>query len=297
MKEPLWDDLRVVLAVARSRSAAGAARNMGIAHATVLRRIQAIEESYGVRIFDRSPAGYSLTDDGRELAEIAERFEEAFKAARRRFDGRTDEMKGDLRFTTTDSLMSPWVVDLLAAFRTKHPDISLSAEITNCVLEMERDGFHVSIGPNASPPASLVGMRLCRMDFGLYVSSTIPAKGNPDWWREMDFLHPDEQLGQVPIGRWLEQLAVRSKIKSRANSFLALATMAEAGMGIAALPCFIGRQLTLTELEIAPIEYSNELWILTHSDLRRSARVRSFMHHMASGIRAKRALFQANPKK
>src|SRR5438270_12015485 len=68
-----WDGLRYVHAVQRAGSLAGAAKSLGVDKATVSRRIAALEESLGVRLFDRKPEGYALTPHGeRVVATVAE---------------------------------------------------------------------------------------------------------------------------------------------------------------------------------------------------------------------------------
>ena len=92
-----WDDLRYVLAVAREGSAGGAARSLNVAHATVLRRIQAIEHDLGMRVFERLPAGLALTDSARPLLDAAQSIDRTIIDARRQLAGRSAELEGPLR--------------------------------------------------------------------------------------------------------------------------------------------------------------------------------------------------------
>lgn len=101
-----WDDLRLVLAVAQAGSLAGAARRLGISHATVFRRLAAIEAELGVKLFERTRAGYAPTPAGEDAAAAAERIQDEVHGVERRVAGRDVRPSGTVRVTTTDTLLS-----------------------------------------------------------------------------------------------------------------------------------------------------------------------------------------------
>jgi DNA-binding transcriptional LysR family regulator len=71
----------------------------------------------------------------------------------------------------------------------------------------------------------------------------------------------------------------------RCDSFVAVRTAAEAGIGLALLPCLLGdASLTLKRLEASTGELTTGLWILTHPDLVRSARVHAFTEHFSEAL-------------
>ena len=88
-----WNDVRLVLAVCRAGTLSGAARALGINHSTVFRRIGAIEKKIQVRLFERLPTGYVMTEAGKAMLEFAKRVEEEMLNLSRKLVG------GDLRLS------------------------------------------------------------------------------------------------------------------------------------------------------------------------------------------------------
>src|SRR6201986_5113845 len=101
-----WDDYRYVRAVAETRSLVGAAELLGVNHSTVFRRINALEEGLGARLFERGRAGYALTAAGEEMVPLASRMGEEITSFERRIAGRDIKPSGELRVTTNDTLMA-----------------------------------------------------------------------------------------------------------------------------------------------------------------------------------------------
>ena len=290
-----WNDLRYVLAVARSNSAAAAARALGVSHATVLRRIRAVEQSFSTVFFERLPSGYVATEAGRTLVRVAEQVEASVTDTRRLIDGRTAELSGTVRFTTTDSLFDSLVLPLLPDFRRKYPTIQVETVVTNNVLDLDKGDADVTLRPSLHPPKALVGCRLCRLDFAAYAASGyLDAQGDKPWI-ELDWLMPSGSPAQSPAGNWLLGIIPSQRAVLSADSFIALRSAAVAGLGATVLPCFLARESTqLRQVLAAPRTASTELWILTHVNLRQSGRIRAFMEHIATGIRACRELLECD---
>src|SRR5262245_44529520 len=163
-----WDDLRFVLAVAAEGSLAGAARVLGVNHTTVLRRVNAFEERLGVRLFERLPAGYTLTTEGAELIEAARLMEDTVTSLERRLVGRDRKLAGTIRVTTTDTLAGSILPGILADFRRQHPGIALELATSNMVVSLSKRAADVAIRPAENPPEALVGRRVSSVAFALY---------------------------------------------------------------------------------------------------------------------------------
>jgi len=270
-----WDGLRFVLATARAGSAAGAARALGVTHSTVLRRVQAIEEEYGLRIFDRGSGQYTVAKQAASIVEMARAVEMSINEARRLAVGQSEAVDGVLRLTTTEALMDSLLPPLLSDFRKHNPGIALELVVTNSVLNLENRDADVTIRPSAEPPATLVGMRLGRLDFALYAMAA-GDDGGRSGEAFMDWLAFDGELVHSRVGRWQRGAVPTEAIVFRSNSFVALRRMAEAGAGVAVLPCVLGNASPhLRRVGEVPGLASTELWILTHADLRKSLRVQS----------------------
>ncbi|MGE1005052.1 LysR family transcriptional regulator [Ralstonia pseudosolanacearum] len=281
-----WNDLRYLLAVARSGSAAGAARALGVSHATALRRIQALEQVVGSPLFDRLQTGYALTESGRRFVAMGEAFERALLDTRREIEGQATELAGTIRFTTTDSLGYSLMPDILAAFRARYPGITVEMKVTNARLDLERREADVMLRVTDTPPPSWVGRRLVRLDAALYAAPAYLDGREPRSLESLDWLMPNSPLGQGAVAEWLRSRIGGARVAASADSFLVLRRLAERGLGAVVLPRFLARQRRLVWLEDVPEDLSVPLWLLTHPDLRHAGRVQAFMEHVAQAIRA-----------
>ena len=127
-----WDDLRIVLAVFREGTLSGAARRLGVTHSTVFRRLGAIEEQMGARLFERFRDGYVPTPAGETAAAAAARLEDEVLTLERRLSGQDLKPSGMVRITTTDTL-GTILMRYLPAMRAAHPEIQFEIAISNAM--------------------------------------------------------------------------------------------------------------------------------------------------------------------
>ena len=287
-----WDDLRYVLAVHACGSVAGAARALRVNHTTVLRRIGAFESLLGIKLFDRLTSGYVLTAAGEELVETAGRINDTVTALERRLAGRDASVEGALRLATTDTLMGSVLPDILAAFRAAHPGVLVEVSTSNAFANLTRRDADVALRPAADPPENLVGRRLSRIGFAVYGSERFLERldTDPGEGAELDgsdWIWPDATLASTAIGRWMHDRAPSTAAVLRADSLVAMREAAAAGLGLAVLPCYLGDTNGRLRRFGDPLsDLSSELWLLTHEDLRRTARVRAFMEFAGPALAA-----------
>jgi DNA-binding transcriptional LysR family regulator len=291
-----WDDLRYVLAVATAGSLASAARLLGVNHTTVLRRVSAFEERVGVRVFDRLPTGYALTADGAELIAEARQIEERITALGRQIAGRDLQLSGTLRITSTDTLMDSILPEVLAAFRAAHPGIELELTISNLMLNLSKRDADVAIRPARNPPETLVGRHIAKVAFAIYAGEPYLSKrGKIGNLEDEQWVGPDDSLSDTAVAQWMRTELEGAEITFRADSFSALRQAARTGLGLVALPCYLGDTTTDLTRVHPPIEQmETALWILTHEDLRQTARVKTFTEFAANAFKRYRALIEGS---
>jgi DNA-binding transcriptional LysR family regulator len=122
---PRWDDLKYFLAVVRTGSVTDAARSLRVGVATVSRRISALERKLHVRLFDREPSGYTLSENGEAVRRKVEEIEQAIFAVERQVAGRDASTAGRVRITTGDDIAAIVIAPRLPEFERQFPDISL----------------------------------------------------------------------------------------------------------------------------------------------------------------------------
>lgn len=287
-----WDDLRYFLAVARKGSIRAAAAALAVNHSTVSRRIDAFEAKANARLFERLPSGYVLTEAGEHILELVERIETDAVAVGRRLAGRDSELSGTLRVTLPNTIATKLLMPDLVAFSQAFPEIDLAIDVSLSMADLARRQADVAIRVSNDPPGNLVGRRLVKYARSIYASQeylvrhdvvSAPERlewigwndsvANPQWVRESPF--PD------------------AVVKHRVPDTLAHLEAAKNGLGISMLPCFIGdTEPTLRRLPPGLAEPDREIWLLTHEDLRNTARVRRFMDFMANAILAKKGLLE-----
>lgn len=285
-----WDDLRYVLAIARSGTLVAAARALGVNHSSVYRRLDALEARLSVRLFERGRAGYRLTAAGELLADAARRMEAEALDARRRVLGTDLKLSGVIRVSTSELLGFYLLPPLLNEFATRYPEIEIDMSINNRLVDLARRDADVVIRASEKVPDHLVGRRIAKIASAAYAQRAyLDRAGRGRALDEYDWLTLDESLAHVPQARWLREQVPQARSRFRFDLIEALHRSMGRGLGAGVLPCFVGD--ADGELErLTPPQTSGDfgVWVLTHPDLRRSARMRAFVSEMGALIAAQK---------
>lgn len=288
-----WDDLRYVLAVANAGSLAGAARKLGVNHTTVLRRIGVFEKELGLRLFERLPTGYVLTAGGEELIAAARHIDETVTTLERKLAGQDLRLSGAVRVTTTDTLMGSILPEILAEFRESHTGIQVEVAVSNLMFNLTKRDADVAIRPAKDPPETLIGRRIAKIAFAIYGSPQYLARQQAEDLAGHRWVGPDDSLAGTSLAQWMRAELPESEITIRADSLLAMRQAAQAGLGLAALPCYLGDTTPDLVCVHQPIpDMETALWILTHEDLRHTARIRAFTEFAANAFGRRRLLLE-----
>jgi DNA-binding transcriptional LysR family regulator len=285
-----WDDFRYVKAIADTRSLAGAATELSVNHSTVFRRLAQIESQLGSRLFERSRAGYALTPCGEEMVRLAERMGEDIVAFERQVTGHDLRPSGELRVTTNDTVLVHMMTGIFASFRKAYPEIVLDVVVSNQALNLSKRDADVAVRATDRPPDALIGRRAASIAWAVFAAASIaPESFDPETdSHSFEWIGFGDNLANLKAAKWLKERA-GGHIVYRINTVLGLAEATAAGMGLALLPCFIGAATPgLTRLTGPLPDLANGIWLLTHADLRQTARVRAFMDFAASEIAKQR---------
>ena len=292
--QPLeWNDLHLVLAVCREGTLSGAARVLDVNHSTVFRRIGAIEEKLGVRLFERFPTGYAMTEAGEAMRAVGERVENEMHGLSRELIGRDLRLSGVLRVAVPDALLLKILMPQLYIFAQRYPQILLELVISNSCLNLTRREADIAVRVTQSPPETVVGRHLCDMKTTIYGSIEYLARQTDNTIESYAWLMPDDDLAHLPVTKWLDRKYPKATTAFRCNTLLGLHEAAAQGLGVVALPCFLADKDTrLSRVLAPPGELTSELWLLTHPDLRRTARVRALMDFLADVLDKEKDLIE-----
>lgn len=295
-----WNELRLVLAIQRASSLTAAAIALGIDHSTAFRRLKAFEARLGVRLFERLPGGfYEATEAGARIAVGAERMEDEALALDREISGRDHRLCGGLRVTSSETLAYSRLTTFLATFRQAHPGIVVELVIDNRVLSLSRREADIALRPIRPKEGDLWGRKLSGVAWALYASPAyLEANGgplsNPADVDRHALIGWEETISDIRAADWLSRAAPSKGFVYRTNSLVNQLVATKSGIGLALLPCYLGdSEAGVTRALPEPItELEGELWIVTHADLKGTARVRAFFDLVGEGLARERQLFE-----
>src|SRR3954454_22838440 len=120
-----WNDLKSFLAVARTGRLTGAAARLGVDHSTLSRRIAALEHALKAKLFDRSPAGYSVTAPGERLLVLAEEMERLALRAQEAVGGTAASVEGNVRIGAPEGFGSYFLAPRIFGLKARHPGLAV----------------------------------------------------------------------------------------------------------------------------------------------------------------------------
>lgn len=280
-----WDEIKTAYQVARMKTVSGAAEVLGVHHATVIRHIDALEGRLGVKLFQRHARGYTPTEAGEDLLRVAQITDDQFQQLAGRIRGRGSDVSGELVVTSLPNL-SDTMTPILTEFQKENPDVVLRYLTGERVLRLEYGEAHVAIRAGKRPEdLDNVVQPFREIKIGLYAHrSYVDAFGKPDGPGDFAghrFVGNDDPEGRAPFQRWLratvpyEQVVFRST-DMRANE---QAVMCGAGIGFLARHQARGRD-DLVEIMPPQAEWCAPLWLVTHVDQHRTAKVQALLTHL-----------------
>ncbi|HEV2622976.1 MAG TPA: LysR family transcriptional regulator [Frateuria sp.] len=265
-----WDDVRHFLELARLGSLSAAAKALGVEHSTVARRIQSLEQSLGLRLFDRLAKGWSLTREGELLTVQAQRIDDEAQAFSRAVLGASSQ-HGTVRLSAPPVLASHFLVPRLAAVRSQWRNIDLQVIGESRDANLVRGEADLAIRLARPTAPGLTARRIGELGYGAYAAHGYTHRPSEEW----EFLGYDDSLRHVPQQHWIEQIAGNRRFVLRSNDLATLLHSARVGLGIAALPHFLAAgDDALTPLPTAAYPDPRPLWLVIHPDVKRSPRVR-----------------------
>lgn len=264
-----WDDLRYFLALSRAGTVSGAGRNLGVKHTTVARRIQALELGLGSRLFDRLSDGYAMTQAGEKLYQHAVIMEEQAQEVDREIFGLDTQLQGSLKLTAAHDVLSQLIVPQLGLFKRIYPGIELQLTSSISLANLAAREADIALRLTPSPPDYLIGKKVLPLGMGLYASSKY-LKKNPV---------PEHLIlwnGEDKFPDWATQHFDSAEVAIRVSDVTTMAACVVQHLGVARLPCYVADGLVglrRLDLELKPSIWG--VWVLSHVDLRDTAKVRA----------------------
>lgn len=289
-KDMNWDDLKFFLAVSRLGSIRSAAQHLGVNHATVSRRINQFEQAVGKRLFERTPGGYIRTSVADQIYEEAHHLEERLNTFSRRIMGGNDELSGDIRVTLPQLLGEGFLMPAFAAFCERYPAVELEVLAAAELFNLSNREADVAFRICHQPPEYLIGKKLVSLHRACYISNKKRTHMlDPEWLAKQHWIGWSDKMRR-PIGKVARDYpGFKSKHKILEANLQASAC--EHGLGIAVLPCFIGDpNPNLVRIPPYVTEAKYDLWLLSHPDLRKNAKIQQFVRFMVDAVESLKPL-------
>jgi DNA-binding transcriptional LysR family regulator len=263
-----WDDLRFFLALAREHRVSAAGRILGVKHTTVARRIDTLETRLGTRLFDRSAGGYAMTQAAENLYEHALVMEERALAVDREIIGMDNQLVGSLKLTAPHDLLTRMVVPVLHRLQDAYPGLDIDLIGTTGLLDLAARQADIALRLTAKPPDYLIGRKVLPLCHGVYASTRY--LGTPRKQESVILWDSEDNFPQ-----WVEQHFKGAKLALRTDDVNVMAAAVKHHCGLARMPCFVGdREADLRRIDVSLNPSTWGVWVLSHVDLRSTARVR-----------------------
>lgn len=291
-----WDDFRFVLAIVRGGSVSAAAKQLGVDHATVIRRVDRLERHLSAKLFDRRKTGYLLTEAGQRVADSAEAMESTIVANQEQVGGSVARLTGTVRIGAPDGFGTAFLAPRLAPFVDRYPDLDLQLVATARLFSLSKREADIAISLTMPKEGRIVGRKLLDYRLGLYAApgylGRFPEITSRQDLTQHRFVGYIEELLFTPELDYLPQVSPRISARFRSANLIAQLNATLSGFGIAVLPHFMASDYPqLVPVLPDEISITRTFWMLMHADSKDLARIRAVADYIGEIVERERALF------
>ncbi len=294
MKEELptsLDDWLLVARVAEQGSLVLAAQRLGISHATAFRRLGALEQRLGVRLFERRAGRYAASAAGEALAEAGRNMQVQADAALLRVQGQDLRPRGLVRIASTEGVIGGLLLPLLPGLHKALPELQLQCSARNEFHNLSQREADLALRPAPSPPPHLIGQRIAPMRHAVYAQRAKAKRFQRAPLDQQPWIALDDSAAGSKALLWLVRQLPLEQVALRFSGLLMVRAACLQGLGLAVLPCFLGdAEPGLVRLGEPLAECDSELWLLSHPELRETVRVKVARQWLLKALSAQSAL-------
>jgi DNA-binding transcriptional LysR family regulator len=296
MAEPDWDDLKVLLAVGRTGKLSAAAIKLRADHATVSRRISALEDALQVKLLERRSTGVILTEQGEKLMLAAEAMESLALSGIAEAQRAELHISGAVRIGAPEGFGSYFLAPRLGALCDRHPDLEIELVAMGAVFSLSKREADIAVGLTRPDQGRLYSRKLTDYRLGLYAArdyfdSHPPIAKIADLKRHRIIGYIEDLVFSSELANMFAQTGVPAP-RLRSSNLIAQMKSTVAGAGLCMLPAFIAAgHAELQPVLASEIVTRRAFWLTVHADLRDLARVRETAAFVEESVRAARDLF------
>lgn len=291
-----WDDFRFVLAIIRAGTVSAAAKQLGVDHTTVIRRVDRLERELRAKLFDRRKTGYLLTEAGHRVATSAEAIETTVLANQELIGGSRAHLTGTVRIGAPDGFGTHFLAPRLTSLADQYPDLDLQLVATARLFSLSKREADIAISLTLPKEGHVVGRKLTDYTLGLYAAPAYLDRHPPIRSREdltgHRFVGYIEELLYTQELDYLPQVSPKISARFRSANLIAQYNATLTGFGIAVLPRF----MAMNQHGLAPVlpddfALRRCFYLLMHADSKDLARIRAVADYVYATVERERAIF------
>jgi len=276
-----WDEVKTAYYVVKLGTVSAAADALNVHRATIIRHIDTLEDELGEKLFQRHARGYTPTEAGLDLMQVARATDDQFNHFIGRTKGRSTELAGELVVTSLGVIAS-LLTEPIRIFRDKYPDVSVRLKTSDRLFQLEYGEAHVALRAGTKPeqPDNVV-RHFAGLDVGFYASPAYVAKhgvpSEPSQYAQHTFIGPDNPQIRAPLFKWLTANIPTDRIKLRFSDERLAYGAIQNGSAIGYLQTQYAKDMGMVEVIAPRPEWRINAWLVTHVDLHRTAKVQAFL--------------------
>lgn len=290
-----WDRVRVFLAVARTGQILGAARRLGVNHATVSRQLTALEDELGVKLIERLNQGCRLTEAGDVLLASAERAESELLQVGAQLAGADARLSGTVRVGAPDGMGNYFLAAELSALALRHPALTIQLVPLPRTFSLSRREADIAVTLERPTEGRLIVRKLTDYTLGLYASPTyLDETGaiacEDDLADRLYVTHVDDFV----YSRALDYAATVGRLMTHRFECGSVVGQFEAvrqGHGIGILHDYAAAATPGLMRVLPHLVFRRSYWLVTHPDTHTTRRIAEVYAHIVQAVAAQRARF------
>lgn len=288
-----WNQARAFLVTAEEGSLSAAARALGLTQPTLSRQVAALEETLGVTLFERISKSLILTEAGTELAEHVRAMGDAANRVSLSASGQSQQIEGMVTISATDIMAAFILPDILKDLREKAPGIDIRIQCTNSLSDLRRREADIAVRHVAPDHPDLHARKMRDTPASVFASRIYLEKFDRKLERkdaaDLEFIGFDNSEQLVSHLRALDLPISENNIKISSPSGVVAWEFARQGLGL----CVMANEVAAQCPEMTPVfddlpQISFPIWLVTHSELHTSRRIRTVFDHLAEGLGQRR---------
>lgn len=276
-----WTQIRTAFLLGKLGTVSATASAIGVHRATVMRRIEALEARLEGKLFQRHLKGYSPTELGHNLIEIAGQSDEQFRSLLAKARGQERRLEGDL-VVSCPTMLDHLAFSAIRSFHAQHPNVAVRFKASEEVLKLEYGDAHIALTLGDPPQyPDYVVREFGRLHIGLFGAKPEDQEcarpSLPSTWCG-PFVKCEEPTYGASVNAWIDENIDEGQIVVSSSSVQSANDAVLAGLGAGFLPYFLGRNVGWLMERVKPqADWRVPVWIVTHVDVHRTPKVKTFL--------------------